>query len=140
MAKNKNGYTFNLANNTISFSRAFENRLNQGDSEALIALHMLQTDFPNMTITRKETAKRSTKNNLTYAKMTRYLNCLQNAEAHLKTFDAMCEVSKAQPSPYNFVRNWFKETYPDYNNPMPKFDAHGKIVCKIIDFPVAIAQ
>lgn len=124
----KSNYTFNLKTNTIILSRSFENLLNSGDVSAYRTLQTLQSDFPQMAINYAPKMKRKSKTQITYKKMVKYIKCFRDSETYLAEFDRIREASKAQPSPYTFVRDWFYATFPTYKKINPDFDENGKII------------
>ena len=76
-------------------------------------------------ITKAPAKKKNTK--LTYDKMQKYINLLDEAEKYQKEFDAVLVESKAYDSAYAYVLKWFKKTFPSYGK-QPERDANLKIV------------
>lgn len=138
MAKKNNGYTFNLANNTITLSRSFLNSLNSGDEATYSTFMKLQKDFPRLTIINQPKIKRKNKTQITYKQMEDYIKCYRDSEALLVEFKRQREASiGSSHSPYNFVRDWFMETFPNYKKPSTTFDENGKLLMdNVVDFPV----
>lgn len=128
MSIKNNSYTFNLTNNTITLSHKFHTLLNNGDGEAYATLLKLKNDLPHMAIVNKPKAKRKNKTQMSFKKMEKYISCLQDGKTYMREFNAIREASKSQPSPYNYVRDWFRAMFSHYDEQFPTFDANGKIV------------
>lgn len=91
---------------------------------------LLKADMPNLTIsytpTRRNIKARSN-SKITYDRMVKYISCQPNSTLLLKVFANVRELSKSQPSSYNFVFDWFKDTFPHYNE-LPQFDDNGDLI------------
>ena len=115
----KNTYKIDFVNNTLTMSKAFEEALNNPNSEEYKLFLQLRADFPGLTIirkTRRAPKKARPTKNLTYKHMEQYMNVFQNADKLLAQFEVVKECSKQQPSPYKFVKDWFEDQFPKYKN------------------------
>ena len=87
---------------------------------------MMQIREMGMTIITKAPAKkRNTK--LTYDKMQKYINLLDEAEKYQAEFERVQIESLAYDASYAYVLKWFKKTFPSYGK-QPERDANLKIV------------
>ena len=128
----KNTYKIDFVNNTLTMSKAFEDALNNPNSQEYKLFLQLRADFPGLTIirkTRRASKKASPNKNLTYKHMEQYMSVFQNADELLAQFKVVRECSKQQPSPYKFVRDWFEDQFPKYKE-LPDF---GNNAPKVID-------
>lgn len=128
----KNTYKIDFVNNTLTMSKAFEDALNNPNSQEYKLFLQLRADFPGMTIirkTRRAPKKARPTKNLTYKHMEQYMSVFQNADELLAQFKVVRECSKQQSSPYKFVRDWFEDQFPKYKE-LPDF---GNNAPKVID-------
>ena len=128
----KNTYKIDFVNNTLTMSKAFEEALNNPNSQEYKLFLQLRADFPGMTIirkTRRAPKKARPTKNLTYKHMEQYMSVFQNADELLAQFKVVRECSKQQSSPYKFVRDWFEDQFPKYKE-LPDF---GNNAPKVID-------
>lgn len=119
------GLRIDFTTNTIYISKAFSNKATIG-SEEYNTLVKLKKDFPKASIVGypKATA-RSRSKHLTYANMEKYIRVFEDSEPILEMFQKAKELSKAQPNPYLFVKDWFMAQFPNYQE-MPSF-VDGKL-------------
>ena len=125
----KNTYKIDFVNNTLTMSKAFEDALNNPNSQEYKLFLQLRADFPGMTIIRRAPKKARPTKNLTYKHMEQYMSVFQNADELLAQFKVVRECSKQQSSPYKFVRDWFEDQFPKYKE-LPDF---GNNAPKVID-------
>ena len=126
----KKMYSFDLMNNTIILSRKFETLLNNGDATTRITYLKLKRDFPDMRFNITPKVKRKRKTQITYKAMRKHIADYQNGLVLTTKFEQVCEVAKGKPSPYNFVRDWFMMTFPDYDARFHDIDDVGKIIAR----------
>ena len=124
MNKQKNGYQINFVTNTVTVTRKFLEDASLIGTDAFNI--MLQLRQMNLTIVVKAPAKKKNKA-LTYAKMQKFISCLDEADKYQTMFDAVRKESKGMPAPYKYVVSWFYNTFPKYGQ-MPEHDADMRIV------------
>ena len=127
-----NTYKIDFVNNTLTMSKAFEEALNNPNSEEYKLFLQLRADFPGLTIirkTRRAPKKARPTKNLTYKHMEQYMSVFENADELLAQFKVVKECSKQQPSPYKFVRDWFDAQFENYKE-QPDFSNNAS---KVID-------
>ena len=87
---------------------------------------MMQIREMGMTIITKAPAKKKN-TKLTYNKMQKYINLLDEAEKYQAEFERVQIESLAYDASYAYVLKWFKKTFPSYGK-QPERDANLKIV------------
>ena len=87
---------------------------------------MMQIREMGMTIITKAPAKKKN-TKLTYDKMQKYVNLLDEAEKYQAEFERVQIESLAYDASYAYVLKWFKKTFPSYGK-QPERDANLKIV------------
>ena len=113
----KNTYKLDLAANTITLTKAFEEAAANMESAEYKMLLKLREDFPNIQIVRKTRRAPKTANpnrNLTYANMEKYMSVFKNAAELREQFEIVKTMSKGQPNAYNYVKGWFVKQFPAY--------------------------
>ena len=131
-----NTYKIDFVNNTLTMSKAFEDALNNPNSQEYKLFLQLRADFPGLTIirkTRRAPKKARPTKNLTYANMEQYMSVFQNADKLLAQFEVVKTCSLEQPSPYKFVRDWFETQFPKYRE-QPDFSPDASKVVGLVAF------
>ena len=133
---NKNGYVIDFATNTVTISKAFEEAARNVDGEEYKLLLKLRAELPGIRIVRKTRRSPKTSNanrNLTYANMEKYMGVFKNAAELKEQFEIVKLMSQKEGSPYNYVKGWFIQQFPDYKA-LPDFTS-GKL-----NMPVLTAE
>ncbi len=121
-------YSINYVRGIIKISREYERRAGEIDSTEYKELMTLRKDHPGMTIERKTiNRKRPGQVRISYVAMETYIGCLQNKEKKFQDYENVRKMSAVQRSPYNYVRKWFQDTFPDFRK-SPMFDQEGLAV------------
>ena len=110
-------YKMDFTTNTLTITKDFEKKAMNVNSVEYQTLKQLKADFPSLRIVKKASPKR--KRSLarpTYDKMVKFLSCQVNSAILLKEFAEVREYSKAQENPYQFVREWFFQSFPNYQS------------------------
>ena len=87
---------------------------------------MMQIREMGMTIITKAPAKKKN-TKLTYDKMQKYINLLDEAEKYQAEFERVQIESLAYDASYAYVLKWFKKTFPNYGK-LPERNAELKII------------
>ena len=119
-----NGYNFDALNNTLTISNSFAKKASKLGSLEYKVILKLRQDFPNLTIVREE--KKEGKKNITFAQMEAFIALHRNKDELTKLFNNVRKLSRVQPMPYKFVKNWFENRFPYYTN--PALDEDGYVV------------
>ena len=131
-SKNSLGYRINYREGTISVSERLIKEANRNGIgsvahntlKALMKMGMPIVKYRENTTTRK---------GLTYSKMTKYILLCENSEKYMCEFIRQREVSKTQKNPYYYMLDWFKITFPHYNE-QAEFNADGQIIVTTADY------
>ena len=112
------GYRLDFGCNTLYLNYTFAEKAQKDFLSAEAKrLRQIKKAFPTIQVVVeagcKITTTRPTKR-LTYKNMEIYIDTLDNAEEMLALFDKIKRESKVELSPYKYVRDWFKEQFPDY--------------------------
>lgn len=128
----KNTYKIDFIANTMTITNAFEEAANNPNSNEFKLLQQLRAEFPDIQIIRKTRRPSKTarpNKNLTYANMEKYMSVFKNKDELLAQFEIVKAQSSGQPSPYNYVKDWFEAQFPNYKK-QPDFDSNAP---KVID-------
>ena len=99
----------------IIITKSFNKKASEVGSVEYETMKDLRIDFPNYKVKVKEIKKNPNKKSyakLTYENMKKYIECIESN--NLDILEIVIKASKAQPSPYAFVKKWFLASYPDY--------------------------
>ena len=121
---NKLGYSIDFASNTVTITRKFRDAASQLNTPEFNIMKQLRE--MNLTILVKTPNKKKS-TALTYAKMQKFISCLDEADKYQTMFDAVRKESKGMPAPYKYVVSWFYNTFPKYGQ-LPEHDADMRIV------------
>lgn len=121
---NKLGYSIDFASNTVTITRKFRDAASQMNTPEFNIMKQLRE--MNLTILVKTPNKKKS-TALTYAKMQKFISCLDEADKYQTMFDAVRKESKGMPAPYKYVVSWFHNTFPKYGQ-LPEHDADMRIV------------
>lgn len=114
---NVKGYRIDVMNRTVSITKDFA-RLAQDPNTQEYALY---TKFirDGLRITKRTSRANGgfkSNRNLTYENMETYIMVQADHDNLMIEFASVKAQSKGQISPYNFVKEWFFETFPNYND------------------------
>lgn len=120
----KVGYQINFATNTVAVTRKFLEAAGVIGTEEFSTMMRLRD--MNLTIVVKTPAKKRN-TTLSYAKMKKFISCLDEADKYQAMFEAVHEESLGMPAPYQHVVAWFHKTFPKYGR-LPEHDVAMRIV------------
>ena len=120
----KPGYSIDFVSNTVTITRKFRDAASQLNTPEFNIMNQLRE--MNLTILVKAPNKKKS-TALTYAKMQKFISCLDEADKYQTMFDAIRKESKGMPAPYKYVVSWFHNTFPKYGQ-LPEHDADMRIV------------
>ena len=113
----KNGYKIDFKNNTITVNYKFAAAMNEYGSKEYKIYRQIMRDFPQLELIvksgRKQKKPRYNKR-LTYENMRTYISVFDNSAELLNQLEGVIKESKPSPSPYKYVCDWFKKTFPNY--------------------------
>ena len=107
-------YTFNQLTNTLTVTAAFLKKAGIYNSREYNIIKALRKDFPEMKI--ETVAKKNTVHHITFAQMKEFLSFIDNEinTNYLEQYEKVKTLSKIQASPYNYVKTWFENSFPNY--------------------------
>lgn len=112
------GYKIDFAKHQIVINYKFAAKSQEYGSEAYNMIKKIQGDFPDFAVIvrsgRKVTTARPNKR-LSYRNMESYIKVQDNCDELMAEFYIAREESLANKSPYKYVSDWFKATFPQYN-------------------------
>ena len=126
-------YKLNLADKTLTVSKAFEDAVAKGNTAESKLLNKLLKDIPGLEILHKthstpkfyvnkngEVTQRNQFKNLKYVNMEQFMSGLPDNEKYFTEYRYLREhASKPQHSQYALVRKWFIAQFPLFrNNPL----------------------
>ena len=117
MKNNVKGYKIDFASNTLYVNYKFAEAANTPTSDEYKLIKSIREDFPNIRIITRAGRNAKTCNankRLTYKNMQDYIMAQENYEPLLASFLLAKIESKCAPSPYAFVREWFVNQFPKY--------------------------
>lgn len=120
----KPGYSIDFVSNTVTITRKFRDAASQLNTPEFNIMNQLR-EMNLIILVKAPNKKKSTA--LTYAKMQKFISCLDEADKYQTMFDAVRKESKGMPAPYKYVVSWFYNTFPKYGQ-MPEHDADMRIV------------
>ena len=123
-AKKVAPYFYNHETNTLQVTKAFLKAAGNLYTPEYRIIQAYRNDHPTMIISTGEARKGTAR--IAYAQMKEYITALDKSGKMLEQFETVKLLSKIQPSPYNYVKCWFAETYPNYKEAL-KTDADGKL-------------
>ncbi len=118
----KNGYNFDTTTTTLTISASFAKKASRVGSTEYALILKLRKDFPELEIV--EEGKKNGKKKLCYAQMEKFIAMQHNANELKKTFDRIKKLSRVQPMPYLFVKNWFDKQFPYFDNATVDVDGY----------------
>jgi len=117
-------YAIDFTTNTVTVTKKF---LEAAQMIGTIEFDtMMKIREMGMTIITKTPAKKKN-TKLTYDKMQKYINLLDEAEKYQAEFERVQIESLAYDASYAYVLKWFKKTFPSYGK-QPERDTNLKIV------------
>ena len=120
----KNGYNFDPMSNTLTISASFAKKASKVGSLEYNIILKLRKDFPDLTI--QQEAKKEGKKGLSFVQMENFIAMHRNAKELASLFEKVKKLSRVQPMPYKYVRTWFEDCFPYYEN--PAIDDDGFVV------------
>ena len=131
-SKNSLGYRINYREGTISVSERLikeANRNGIGSTAHTTLEALMKMGMPIVKYRENTTARKG----LTYSKMTKYISCCENSEQHMREFVWQREVSKSSENPYQYMVNWFNNSFPKYGE-QAELNAEGKVIVLPADY------
>ena len=126
MAQKKN-FKVDFVKKTIVITTEYERQMNENPySVEAKEFRSLLKELKGFEVIRPKRKATSNNKNLTYKNMEKYISVFENRDELMEMFNLAKSLSLVQPNPYNFVKGWFKEQFPNYKE-MPKVSKDGKL-------------
>ena len=125
MNTKKIGYTYNPTTNTLTMTAAFSKKAGMLNTPEYRIVKQLRADNPNLVVEKRTSNAKHHSNGIKYAEMEAYIGKCRNSKQYLSLLATVKELSKGQPNPYRYVREWFEKNFTNYAEPV--FDAEGFI-------------
>ena len=126
MAQKKN-FKVDFVKKTIVITAEYEKQMNENPySIEAKEFRSLLKELKGFEVIRPKRKTTSNNKNLTYKNMEKYISVFENRDELMEMFNLAKNLSLVQPNPYNFVKGWFKEQFPNYKE-MPKVSKDGKL-------------
>ena len=116
-------YNYDVLNNTLTVSEKFLKAAGKYNSPEYNVVKQLRADNPAMQIV-VEKKQKSVQKNLTFKQMEGFMKVVDADK--LPLFEKVKAISRVQPSPYHYVKTWFENQFPHYNEQV-EFGEDGKM-------------
>ena len=113
------GYYFDWQTQTLYMTYRFSVKANDMTSDAYAIYERFYEKHPTMRVVVEKPLKRNSKY-IPYPKMIQYIALMDDGVEKLAEFNKVRQASTAQTNPTQYVNQWFKETFPNYNKPVKK--------------------
>lgn len=135
--KNTNNYTIDIMNSTIILTKAFYKKATSNiNNPEYKELKTLLADYPDYEMKLREIKKnagKKTNRNLNYGNMKVYINeNAENVKLDLAEFEKVKRTSCIFPSPYAYVKEWFTNKYPEYEEWFEKLNTKEEQTALVI--------
>ena len=127
----KTTYSFDHSINTLTASDAFMKAASHIGTPEYKILHQLRRDFGDINYEIVNPTKKAVKseNRITFTAMKQFIGQCRDAKERLAIYENVYALSKAQSSPYHYVKKWFLDNYANYST-TPEFDEDGFVIVK----------
>lgn len=124
--KMENGYFYDIFRNTLIITKAFERKASRiGSTEYRLMLDYRKAHADLKVAYWKENTRR--KSGLSYRQMEAFIALHCDKEERLARFEAMKKLAQTQRNPYQFMKEWFEENYPTYQQ-NPQLNEEGYLI------------
>ena len=125
--KTMNEYKIDVVAGTITLTKKFAKAAGVLGTREFNTFKQLRADYPDYTVQVREIAKKENKvsyANLTYDFMKTFIGMVEGeASENIGNLAKVIELSKGQPGHYAYVKTWFLERYPNYQDVLATMNA-----------------
>lgn len=125
--KRMNEYKVDVVAGTITLTKKFAKAAGVLGTREFNTFKQLRADYPDYAVQVREIAKKENKTsyaNLTYAFMKNFISTVEGeASENIGNLAKVIELSKGQPGHYAYVKTWFLERYPKYQDVLATMNA-----------------
>ena len=123
-------YDFDHSTKVLTASEAFMEEAGKCGTPEYNVIMTIRKDYPDMSIEICYNTRKSKKtDSISYSQMKHFISQCRDANKRINVFNTVYELSKAQNSPYTYMKKWFLENYANYSN-NPEFDDDGFVIVK----------
>lgn len=125
----KLGYRYDCLTNTLILTKEYVQRAADCSSNEFMFLQQMRSEVPNLKVVQASRKKpgKSQDAHLSIDAMKAYISCIRDSEKRLAELEKVIETSVLQEHPILYVRKWFKDSYPHFND-IPRFDSDGFLI------------
>ena len=125
--KKMNEYKVDVVAGTITLTKKFAKAAGVLGTREFNTFKQLRGDYPDYAVQVREIAKKENKTsyaNLTYGFMKNFISTVEGETSeNLGNLAKVIELSKGQPGHYAYVKTWFLERYPKYQDVLATMNA-----------------
>ena len=125
--KKMNEYKVDVVAETITLTKKFAKAAGVLGTREFNTFKQLRADYPDYAVQVREIAKKENKTsyaNLTYDFMKTYIRTIEGETSeNLVNLEKVIELSKGQAGHYAYVKTWFLEHYPNYQDVLATMNA-----------------
>ena len=114
----REGYKILFNENTVIMNYKFAAAAAEYGTKEYKIMKGIRRDFPGMNeiiVSGREQKSPRTNTRLTYENMKKYISAHENADELLEVFETVQTASLTSKSPYQYVCDWFKGQFPNYD-------------------------
>ena len=111
-------YNYDAINNTLTVTASFLKKAGVFNSSEYNTIKSIRADYPNVEIVKAEVSKKNVKHHIKLAQMVQFITLWdsKNNTTYLDQYETVKALSKIQASPYKYVEDWFKKSFPNWEN------------------------
>ena len=127
----KTNYSFDHSNNTLTVNDTFMKAASHLNTPEYKILLQLRKDYGEINYVIDNGTSKTVKvdNRLTFTAMKQFISQCRDAKERLAIYEKVYALSKAQRSPYHYMKMWFLDNYANYSA-NPEFDEDGFVIVK----------
>ena len=121
-------YTFDHINNTLTVTASFLKKAGILNSPEYKTIMQFKANHPGLEIKKADTPKREQKYHVKLAQMVQFIKTMDrlNQTKVYDQYQTVKELSRIQRSPYKYMEDWFRKTYPNFDK-VVSFDEKGQM-------------
>ena len=126
-----NNYTFDHINNTLTVTASFLKKAGILNSPEYKTIMQFKANHPGLEIKKADAPKREQRHHVKMAQMVQFIKTMDrlNRTNVYDQYLTIKELSRIQRSPYKYVEDWFRTTYPNFEK-VASFDEKGQLIFK----------
>lgn len=124
-----NNYDFDHINNTLTVTASFLKKAGILNSPEYKTIMQFKANHQDLKIEKAPAIKREQKHHVKLAQMVQFIKTMDRVNK-TKVYDqylTVKEMSRIQRSPYKYMEDWFRKTYPNFEK-VVSFDEKGQMI------------